>query len=163
MKPFNPRSTSDADNKSAAAASGALLARSIVARRRAESALRDSEIRYRQLFDSVQEGILILDGDSGDIMETNPFLLGMLGCAPEEFRGRKVRDIGSFKELAVNMASLGEQKNPQATRRGNVALYTKAGARIDVEFAGVLFVANFRRVIQCSIHEIAAPKPPADQ
>ena len=41
-------------------------------------ALRLSELRYRRLFETAQDGILILDANSGEIMDVNPFLIDLL-------------------------------------------------------------------------------------
>jgi PAS domain-containing protein len=41
-------------------------------------AVRLSELRYRRLFETAQDGILILDATSGEIMDVNPFLLDLL-------------------------------------------------------------------------------------
>jgi PAS domain-containing protein len=40
-------------------------------------ALAASEVRYRRLFETAQDAILILDGDSGKIMDANPFVGGL--------------------------------------------------------------------------------------
>ncbi len=37
-------------------------------------ALKDSELRYRRLFEAAQDGILILDAETGTITDVNPFL-----------------------------------------------------------------------------------------
>jgi PAS domain S-box-containing protein len=47
----------------------------ITKRKQAEEALQDSELRYRRLFEAAQDGILILDADTGQIINANPFLL----------------------------------------------------------------------------------------
>jgi len=37
-----------------------------------EEALRDSEARYRRLFEAARDGILILDAETGSITDVNP-------------------------------------------------------------------------------------------
>ena len=49
-----------------------------------EPTLQDSELRYRRLFESAQDGILILDARTGAITDVNPFLIDMLGYSREE-------------------------------------------------------------------------------
>ena len=44
-----------------------------------ESALKRSEIRYRRLFETAEDGILILDAKTGQILDVNPFLIRILG------------------------------------------------------------------------------------
>lgn len=39
----------------------------------------ESEARYRRLFETAQDAILILDGAGGKIMDANPFVINLLG------------------------------------------------------------------------------------
>jgi len=41
--------------------------------------LRASELRYRRLFETAEDGILILDAETGMINDVNPFLIKLLG------------------------------------------------------------------------------------
>lgn len=50
-----------------------------------ELSLKESELRYRRLFEAAQDGILILDAETGAIADVNPFLINMLGYSREEF------------------------------------------------------------------------------
>ncbi len=54
----------------------------------------ESEIRYRRLFEAAQDGILILDAETGMIEDVNPFLIDMLGYSREEFLKKK--NLGSW-------------------------------------------------------------------
>ena len=58
---------------------GELAGTEITERKRTEDALKASEIRYRRLFETAKDGILILDADTGRITDANPFLQEMLG------------------------------------------------------------------------------------
>jgi len=44
-----------------------------------EQTLRTSELSYRRLFEAAQDGILILEADTGRISDVNPFLCQLLG------------------------------------------------------------------------------------
>ena len=52
-----------------------------------ELALEESELRYRRLFETAQDGILILDADTGQIIDVNPFLLDLLDYPFESMIG----------------------------------------------------------------------------
>ena len=60
--------------------------------------LRISEIRYRRLFETAQDGILLLDAKSGQITDVNPFMVDMLGYPREHFLGRPLWEIGPVKD-----------------------------------------------------------------
>jgi PAS domain S-box-containing protein len=64
-----------------------------------EEALRASELRYRRLFETAKDGILILDAQTGQIRDVNPFLINLLGYAYDEFIGLPLWEIGPFKDI----------------------------------------------------------------
>jgi PAS domain-containing protein len=70
-----------------------------------EQAIRVSEIRYRRLFESAKDGILILDADTGKIVDVNPFMETLLGYTHEEYLGKSLWEIGAFKDEAANKAA----------------------------------------------------------
>src|SRR4029079_18407571 len=51
----------------------------ITGRRRAEAAVKHSEVRYRRLFEKAKDGILILDAATGKVIDVNPFMTALLG------------------------------------------------------------------------------------
>src|ERR1035441_10149747 len=69
-----------------------------------EQALRASELSYRRLFEASQEGILILDVDTGRISDVNPFLIDLLGFShsDSEMVGKTVGEVGLFKNNGSN-------------------------------------------------------------
>ena len=87
-----------------------LLARvqSMVRIKRAEEALKASETRYRRLFETAQDGILILNEETGQIDDVNPFLTDMLGYTYEELTGKKLWEIGAFKNTEASKSVLAE-------------------------------------------------------
>src|SRR6185503_13577171 len=62
-----------------------------------KSTVAESEVRYRRLFETAKDGILILDADTGMITEANPYLQAILGYSHAELLGRALWAIGPFK------------------------------------------------------------------
>ena len=56
---------------------------------RAETAMRESEHKYRQLFESLGEAAFLADEKSGKVIDTNRCAEKMLGCKRTEILGRK--------------------------------------------------------------------------
>ena len=54
----------------------------------AREALRVSESRYRRLFETAQDGILLLNADTAQIEDVNSFLIDMLGYLHAELMGK---------------------------------------------------------------------------
>jgi two-component system CheB/CheR fusion protein len=75
--------------------------------------LRASELRYRRVFEAAKDGILILDEETGMIMDVNPFLMDLLGLSHGDFLGKEVWELGLFKHIVANKAKFAElQTNP---------------------------------------------------
>ena len=125
------------------------------ARRQAEHDLEVSEIRYRRLFESAKDGILILDADSGKIVDVNPFVLDLLGFSREHFLGKMLWEIGPFSDIAPSEAAFHERGY---VRYDHLPLQAKDGGRVEVEFVSNLYAVNSTRVIQCNIRDIAERK-----
>ena len=68
-----------------------------------ELSQKDSEIRYRRLFEAAQDGILILDAETGMITDVNPFLINMLGYSREEFIQKKLWEVGAFEDINASI------------------------------------------------------------
>ena len=133
-----------------------LLARvqSMVRIKRAEEALQASETRYRRLFETAQDGILILNEETGQIDDVNPFLTDMLGYTHEELTGKKLWEIGAFKNTEASKAVLAELQHKGYVRYEDLPLITKDGREIDVEFVSNVYMVNHHKVIQCNIRDI---------
>jgi len=70
--------------------------------------LKASEARYRRLFETAQDGILILDADTERITDVNPFLMEMLGYSQADFLGKKLWEMGTFKDIEASKAAFSE-------------------------------------------------------
>jgi PAS domain S-box-containing protein len=116
--------------------------------------LRKSELRYRRLFESAQDGILILDANSGEIMDVNPFLMDLLDYPFEELRGRKLWEIGQFKDIAANRLAFETLQQNEYIRYENLPLRRRDGKQIQVEFVSNVYWVEADKVIQCNIRDI---------
>jgi len=127
-------------------------------RKRAEEAQVASEIRYRRLFETAQDGILILDADTGQIVEVNPFLIEMLGFSRDQFLGKKIWEIGLFRDIVANKENFEELQRKEYVRYEDMPLETADGRRIAVEFLSNVYTVNNKKVIQCNIRNITERK-----
>ena len=118
-------------------------------------ALRKSELRYRRLFESAQDGILILDAETGAITDVNPFLLDLLGYPCEEMIGRHLWEIGELKDVAANKTAFAVLQEKEYVRYHNLPLRTRRGEARPVEFVSNVYDVEGERVIQCNIRLIS--------
>jgi diguanylate cyclase (GGDEF)-like protein/PAS domain S-box-containing protein len=115
-----------------------------------------SEVRYRRLFETAKDGIVILDADTGRITDANPFLQDMLGYSLAELIGKALWEIGPVKDIAASQDAMRQLQNKEYVRYENLPLETKGGQHIEVEFISSVYLVNGFRVIQCNIRDITA-------
>ena len=120
--------------------------------------LRASELRYRRLFETAKDGILILDAETGMVVDVNPFLAKMMGFSHDQFLGKKVWELGFFRDIVANQDNFDELQKKEYLRYEDMALETAGGLRIEVEFISSVYLVSRRKVIQCSIRDISDRK-----
>ena len=126
--------------------------------KKTDEALKASETRYRRLFETAQDGVLILDADTGQIDDVNPFLKALLGYTHEEFMGKKLWEMVAFKNTEKSKAAFEELQRKGYIRYEDLPLRTKDGREIAVEFVSNVYQVNHHNVIQCNIRDITYRK-----
>jgi len=130
----------------------------ISVRKKSEELLVASEIRYRRLFESAKDGILILDAETGAIVDVNPYLVELLGYSTEQFHGKKIWEIGVFSDFIANRDKFLELQQKEYVRYDDLPLKTIDGRKIDVEFVSNVYEVSHHKVIQCNIRDITKRK-----
>ena len=123
-----------------------------------ENELRASETRYRRLFESAKDGILILDAETGQVVDANPFLISLLGYSHADFLGKNVWDLGPFKDVALSRDVFKKLQDTEYVRYDDLPLETRDGRLINVEFVSNVYLVGQRKVIQCNIRDITERK-----
>ena len=130
------------------------ILRDMTDRKRAEAALQESEVRYRRLFQTAKDGILILDAETGKVLDANPFMTAMLGYSHEEFVNKELWEIGTFQDIKENQSAYRDLKDSGYVRYEHLPLEARNGQKVDVEFVSNVYVENDRQVVQCNIRDI---------
>ncbi len=120
------------------------------------SVLHQSELRYRRLFESARDGILIVDPTTRKIIDANPFMAEFLGYAHDDFIGKELFEFGFLKDEASSQAAFEQLQATGHIRYDDLPLQTKDGRRVEVEFVSNLYQEGDQQVIQCNIRDITA-------
>lgn len=118
----------------------------------------ESEIRYRRLFEAAQDGILILDAESGAITDVNPYLINMLGYSRREFIQKKLWEVGAFQDVEASQQAFQALQKRKYIRYEDLPLRAKDGRLMQVEFVSNVYMAGSERVIQCNIRDVTERK-----
>jgi PAS domain S-box-containing protein len=127
-------------------------------RKRTEEALRASEIQFRRLFEAARDGILILDADTGEIKDVNPFLSDLLDFSRADLLGKKLWEIGPLQDALLSKTSFEDLQSKGYVRYEHLPLESRNGKRIEVEFVSNVYSVNQLKVIQCNIRDITERK-----
>jgi PAS domain S-box-containing protein len=127
-------------------------------RQQGEDTLQMSEMRYRRLFETAQDGILILDADSGQIIDVNPFLTVILGYAQQDLLGKHLWDIGFFTDMEASKRAFAALQSQGYIRYEDLPLATRDGRQVAVEFISNVYPIGHQNVIQCNIRDITVRK-----
>jgi PAS domain S-box-containing protein len=127
-------------------------------RRKAEQELEISEVRYRRLFESAHDGIVILDAVTAKVLDVNPFVADLLGYPKEQFLGKELWEMGVFKDAEVSKRAMATLQRLGRIRYEDLSLQHKDGRQIPVEFVSNIYREGRRNVIQCNIRDISERK-----
>ena len=127
-----------------------------------QESLRASEVRYRRLFETAKDGILLLDADAGRITDVNPYLQDMLGYSLSELIGKALWEIGPVKDITASQDAMRHLQEKEYVRYENLPLETKSGQHIQVEFVSNVYLVDGLRVIQCNVRDITSRKRAED-
>jgi diguanylate cyclase (GGDEF)-like protein/PAS domain S-box-containing protein len=122
------------------------------------TALRGPESRYRRLFETARDGVLILNAATARIEDVNPFMTELLGYSYDEFMGRELWDVGPFVDAAESKLMFAVLQQRGYVRYEHLPLRTRSGKVIDVEFVSNAYDCEGVRVIQCNIRDISERK-----
>jgi PAS domain S-box-containing protein len=121
---------------------------------RKDQILRVSEVKYRRLFETAQDGIMIADTETGRILDANPSLATLIGLSLEGFLGKSLEDFEFLQTIMSQQQKLSETQRHKFVRYRDLPLRTYDGRSIYVEFISSAYRVNHREVMQLNIREI---------
>lgn len=126
----------------------------ITERKRLEDLLAVSEERYRRLFETASDGIVLLEKREGRIINTNPATEKMLGYSEEECIGKNLKDIGVSLDMSDFSAIMQTLNRSGIINFDDVQVKTKSGQNIDAD----IYMVDRARLAQCNIRDITERK-----
>jgi two-component system CheB/CheR fusion protein len=118
----------------------------------------EAEARYRRLFETAKDGILVADADSGVLIDVNPYAEQMLGIRRSEMMGRNVWELAPFQEAGELRNSIPRIREAGVVRFSDVTLCPPDGRTIQTEIIGNVYPERGRSLVQFNIRDISERK-----
>ena len=132
------------------------VVRDVTERKRAEEALRESEERYRSLFQNNHAVMLLIDPENADIVDANPAACSFYAWSHEELTSKKISDINTLTEEQV-FQELQQAKSEHSHHfffRHRLA----RGEIVDVEVFSGPITLNGKKLLYSIVHDITERK-----
>ena len=129
----------------------------ITERKRAEELLRDSEERYRGLFEVESDALFLVDRETGRFIDANPAAEKMYGFSRKDFLKLKAADVSSEPENTRKAISQGKTWTPLCWHR------RKDGTVFPVEIGGGYFEYQGHQVHVAAVRDISERERAQDE
>ncbi len=128
----------------------------------AQDKLAASELRYRKLFETAQDGILLIDPVTENIIDVNPFLLKMMGDSLGDVVGKKLWELRALKDVEksaeIVKALFEKLQSVDYVRYEDLPIQSKDGQRYEVETVANKYHLDKSDMIQCNVRDVTARK-----
>lgn len=129
------------------------IATDITERKQAEEARAVSEMRYRRLFESSKEGVLLVALATGQVFDVNPPLLQMTGYSREDYLHTPIWQTPPFSEVwqtREDFLSFVHNNAPLS----ELHVTTGQGQRLVLELASSVYSIEHDWVVQVSLRDV---------
>ncbi len=144
------------DNREIIGAS--LILRDQTKERASKKSLAASEVRFRRLFESANDGILILNAKSGKVVDANRFFLLNLGYDKDLIVGRYFRDLNFINKTIFNQDTFLKLVNSEKVYFDDIQFTCANKTNANFEFVSSSYSAGDYKYVQCNIRDITDRK-----
>lgn len=123
-------------------------------RKAAEQRLSDSETRFRAVFDTVNDGILLADVEAGRFAMSNTAIEQMLGYSGEELKQLGLEDIHPAESLDDVRDEFRRQLQGEKTLAKDIPVLRRDGSVFTVEISAAPVTINGRRYMVGAFRDI---------
>ncbi len=126
----------------------------ITERKRLEDLLKESEDRFRRLFETANDGILLLEKSELKIRYANPAITSISGYSNEDCIGKEIKDVGFTFKTGTPQELLQRLDIDGIIHFDDIPVKTKDGQNRDTD----IYMADKASLIQCNIRDITERK-----
>jgi PAS domain S-box-containing protein len=129
--------------------------KNMIRREQIEMTLRESEEKYRQLFEKGSDAVLVVDAETLQFEGVNKASLDLFGYSKEELLSLTVRDTSDEPEKTLNAIQKVKDEDPESKHIPLRHFIKKDGSFFFGEISSGVFVSGGRKKILSSIRDIS--------
>ncbi|HRS17872.1 MAG TPA: PAS domain S-box protein [Bacteroidales bacterium] len=118
-------------------------------RKKAEEDLRDSENKFRRIFEIENDSLFLADSKTGKILETNQAAVKLYGYSRKELLSR------NFQDLSVNPVNIMTLIHRQKTRVDSEIAVSKHGVHCPIEISFAYFTWKGKDVFLAAVRDVS--------
>jgi two-component system CheB/CheR fusion protein len=115
---------------------------------------RTAEARYRRLFETARDGIVIADGDGGQVSDVNPFFELLTGYHRRELIQKRFWECPVLCHIPQGADELNRIREQEVARYPEVAIETKDGRTVLLEVMANTYNEGEQRLIQFNLRDL---------
>jgi two-component system CheB/CheR fusion protein len=119
---------------------------------------RIAEEKYRRLFETAKDGIIIIDGETGRINDLNPYVEALFGYERKDLVGRNFWEAEPLREIGDPQDILARLRRDEVIRLPDLPLKSSGQRRIDVEIVANMYQEESHSVAQFNLRDITERK-----
>ena len=113
---------------------------------------------YRLFFDAAADGILLVNADTGEIMNSNKAFVKLSGYPLDSLLSRKLWEVTAFRSIDTKLLFSQAREGRERVYLGDQQIETLDGRQINAEVLCSIYVAYSSKVIQCNIRDVTERK-----
>jgi len=131
-----------------------LAIQDITERKSAETKVRESEARYRRLFEKAREGILLIDGATGRVVDVNPHFTEMVGYPVDAILGKTLGDLPAFAHPGAPPTSWDFEGGARIPPEMEIPLTAASGGTVWANRVCSGYASDGGTMVQCNLRDV---------
>jgi PAS domain S-box-containing protein len=117
-----------------------------------------AEIRFQRLFETAKDGIVVINVETGAVLDVNSYFLELIQCAREDVVGKSIAEAAQELGCADAADIVKATGEAEIVRRDDLQLTTRNGSRINVDIVGNRYRVGSQAVVQLNVRDMTARK-----
>ncbi len=113
------------------------------------------EIRFRRLFETAKDGIVVVDVDSGIVQDVNPRFGTLTGYAREELEGKSIDEVGRLLDSPQIAAVITSTRQSDIVRHDELAVKRKDQRLAHVDIVANSYTVGPQPVVQLNVRDVS--------